>query len=116
MKKILKKIKYAGGFILLAILIIADAKYSQSVKVNRENTVEQGEVIVSEEPEPNLETFEDLQDDYEKEANGSGKTVDEIDNTINNTYEDTEEKDSNQALDSSDIVHQVQKGRWRIRR
>lgn len=95
MKKISKKIKYTGGFILLAILIIADARYSQLVKVDRENALEQSEVNVSEEPEPNLETFEDLQDEYEKEVNGSGKTVDEIDNTINDTYEDTEEENQN---------------------
>ena len=104
MKKIPKKAKYTVGIIFLAILLIADAKCSQSVKENAERekseSVEQSNVpdeLESEEPEPCLETFEELQDDNDKEVNGNGKTVDEIDNTI----EDTEEENSEPGQVSS---------------
>ena len=94
--KIPKKVKYTIVAILLLVLIIADAKCSQSFKgqEHKKGTVDTISVIESEQPapEPSLESFEELQDDYEKDGNDSSTTIEEIDDTINSTYEDTEEE------------------------
>ena len=97
--KIPKKVKYTIVAILLLVLIIADAKCSQSFKgqEHKKGTVDTISVIESEQPapEPSLESFEELQDDYEKDGNDSSTTIEEIDDTINSTYEDTEEENQN---------------------
>lgn len=94
--RIPKKVRYTTGIILFLVLVLADAKCSQSIKSEKKmNSVEEIRVIESEkpkEPEPNLETFEDLQSDYEQEGNRTSTAIEEIDDTINNTYEDTEEE------------------------
>ena len=96
LNKIPKKVKYTIVAILLLVLMIADAKCSQSFKgqVHKKGTVDTISVIESEPPapEPSLESFEELQDDYEKDGNDSSTTIEEIDDTINSTYEDTEEE------------------------
>ena len=109
-RKIPKKVKYTAGIILFLVLAVADAKYSQSLK-DKENEHKHNvkvEVIKSEapssdaevsgeEPEPSLETYEQLQDDYEKDGNSSNTTIEEIDDTINRTYEDTGEENQDSA-------------------
>lgn len=102
--KIPKKVKYTIATFLLLVLMIADAKCSQSFKVqeHKKDTVDTISVIESEQPapEPSLESFEELQNDYEKDGNDSSTTIEEIDDTINSTYEDTEEE--NQDSGSGD--------------
>ena len=105
MKKVIpKKVRYTTGIILFLVLLVADAKCSQTIKRGKMmNSVEEIRVIEpeqSEEPEPNLETFEDLQSDYEQEGNKNSTAIEEIDDTINSTYEDTEEE--NQDSGSGD--------------
>lgn len=95
--KIPKKVRYTTGIILFLVLLVADAKCSQTIKRGKKmNSVEEIRVIEpeqSEEPEPNLETFEDLQSDYEQEGNKNSTAIEEIDDTICSTYEKDEGKD-----------------------
>lgn len=101
-KKVNRKVRYTIGGIILLILLIADNKCSQSFKQKNENEqhkdVEVELIVETDVPEPYLETYEELQDDYEKEGRESDTTIEEIDTTIeeiddtvNSTYEDTKE-------------------------
>ena len=95
LKKVNRKVRYTIGGIILLILLIADNKCSQSFKQKNENEqhkdVEVELIVETDVPEPYLETYEELQDDYEKEGRESDTTIEEIDDTVNSTYEDTKE-------------------------